>query len=777
MDKQKLTTLELISGIIANSHNLNETLKSIVRLVKSRIKSEVCSIYLLDEYEDLLVLKATVGLNQDAVDKVKLPVDKGLVGEVLRTKVTLSAPVAADHQAFEYIPETGEKKFTSFLGVPLFDRGKVIGVLTVQTKKKYDFTEQEIKLINTIAGQISLVIVNAKLLEFINSQKEELQQEKKAIDELKRKKKTQDRENIRLIGVPASKGVSVGRAHFLKAKVDIDSVTDDKSHDPKVEWEKYLDAIDKSKLQLVQLELDISKVLSEEEGKIFHTHLMILEDTSFHNKIHAEVDDGWKAETAVRKIIHEYINAFKQIEDEYLRERLNDIRDVGNRLLSNILNKSTGGYEIPDKSIIIARSLTATDIATLDVKNVKGILLEKGGAISHTTILAKSFGIPVVAGISNIFYIAREKDKIAIDGNSGNVYINPDKKILDEYKRLEKEFDQIADIFETKKDEKATTKDGRELIIGANVGLLSELELAKEYGAEEIGLYRSEFSFSIRDNFPTEDEQCRYYKSIITKFDKGAVTFRILDIGGDKHLPYFKIPNEENPFLGYKSVRILFNEIEIFKAQIKAILRASTQGKVKIMFPMITNLEEIIHIKRIYEQCKLELHKDGYEFNENIELGVMIEVPSAAIICDMIAQYVDFFSIGTNDLIQYLLAVDRNNRIVAKMYRPLHPAVLKTIKQIIDVGHDAGIWVSMCGEMAGNYLYTPMLTGMGLDKFHMSPSNIPMVKLTMLETHYEKAKPLADEILTMKRPKYIRKLIIENHPLDVDELSFHVVSE
>ena len=776
MDKQKLTTLELISGIIANSHNLNETLKSIVLLVKSRVKSEVCSIYLIDDYEEVLILKATIGLNLGAVNKVKVPLSKGLVGETVRSKKPVFAPIAAEHEAYEYIPETGEKKVTSFLGIPLFDRGKVIGVLTVQTKKQHIFSESEIKLIHAIAGQVSLVIVNAKLLEFINSQKEELQKEKDAIDELNRKKRQTKRENIRLYGVPASKGVSVGKAQYFKVKVDLDSITDEKVNNPKQELEKYLSAVEKSKIQLVQLEIDISKVLSEEEGKIFQTHLMILEDTSFHNKIHNEIDEGWNAQTAVKTIIKEYIKAFMQIEDEYLRERVNDIRDVGNRILSNILNKNSGRLEIPENAIIIAKSLTATDIATIDVKNVKGILLEKGGAISHTTILAKSFGIPVVAGVTDVFSLVKEGEKIAIDGNSGNVYINPDEKIKQEYYRLEKEFKQIATKFQSKKDEKAATKDGTELVIGANVGLLSELELAKQYGAEEIGLYRSEFSFSIRDNFPTEEEQYHYYKSIITKFDKG-VTFRILDIGGDKHLSYFKIPPEENPFLGYKSIRILFNELDIFKDQIKAVLRASAHGKVKIMFPMVTNLEEVIHIKRIYEECQKELASKNVKYDENMEIGVMIEVPSAAIICSEIAKHVDFFSIGTNDLIQYLLAVDRNNRIVAKMYRPLHPAVLKTIKQIIDTGHDAGIWVSMCGEMAGNYLYTPMLIGMGLDKFHMAPANIQMVKLTMLETDYEKAKQLSKEILTLTRPKETRKLIIENHPFDVDELSFHEVAE
>lgn len=775
MDRQKLTTLELISSIIANSHNLNETLKSIVLLVKSRVNSEVCSIYLTDSIEEILVLKATVGLNQDSVDKIKLNIYEGLVGEVVKTKKYVMAPVAKEHPSFSYIPETGEDKVTSFLGVPLFDRGKVIGVLTIQTRQKHLFSDDEIKLLNTIAGQISLVIVNAKLLEFINQQREDFEKEKDEIEELERKKRSIQRTNVKIKGIPAAKGVSVGQAFFYKGKVDIDAIPEEKGKMPKIEWERYLEAVDKSKFQLVQLELEVGSMLTEEEGKIFHTHLMMLEDTAFHTKVQLEIDKNWKAEYAVKRVISEYVAVFMKIQDEYLRERASDVKDVGNRIVSNLLDYVDTKNTLPDNCILIAKSLNATEMATLDIKQLKGILLQKGGAVSHTSILARSFGIPVVAGIENLFTLFKEKDLVALDGHSGNVYINPADKILDEYKRLENEFKVIQNLFETKKDVEPKTKDGVRVIIGANVGLFPEVDLAKEYGAEEIGLYRTEFSFSVKENFPTEEEQYKYYVSIIQKFT-GPVTFRILDIGGDKYLPYYQMPVEKNPFLGYKSIRVLFNEIDIFKTQIKAILRTSAEGKTRMMFPMITNIEEMYHIRNIVTECMEDLAKRNIKFDEKIELGAMIEVPSAAIIADRIAEYVDFFSIGTNDLIQYLLAVDRNNRIVAPMYRPAHHAVLKTIQEIIQKGHDAGIWVTMCGEMAGNFLFTPLLLGFGLDKFHMSPANIPMVKLSILSSSLSECKNLAQDVFKQKTTADIRKLLTESHPLNVNELIFHEVN-
>ena len=509
MYEHKLTTLELISSIIANSHNLSETLKSIVLLVQSRVKSDVCSIYLIDDYEEELVLKATIGLNQSAINNVKINVYEGLVGECVRMKQTIAASIAKEHPAFKYIPETKEENYTSLLATPLFDRGKVIGVLVIQTKKKHDFDPAEIKLLNTIAGQVSLVIVNAKLLEFINSQKEDLQKEKQDVEELIRRKKSV---NLRLTGISSSKGVAVGYAHYYKVKVNIDNISNEESEDKKLEWERYLDAVEKSKIQLIKLELEVSSMLSEDEGKIFHTHLLMLEDTAFHNKISGQIDLNWKAETAVKNIVGEYANVFKKIKDEYLKERIIDIKDVGNRLVSNLLGKFEVGADIPENTILIAKELSATDIAMLDMKSVKGILLEKGGAISHSAILAKSYGIPVVSGLDLLFSSIQENDLVALDGTSANVYVNPGGKILDEYRRLEREFGVLQNLFEVKKDVEPATKDGTKIYIGANVGLYSELDLAKEYGAEEVGLYRTEFAFSIRNKFPTEEEQCTYYK-------------------------------------------------------------------------------------------------------------------------------------------------------------------------------------------------------------------------------------------------------------------------
>ena len=460
-----------------------------------------------------------------------------------------------------------------------------------------------------------------------------------------------------------------------------------------------------------------------------------MEDPEFLSAVEKEIrDKGKSAGNAVNDVINTYIDMMLNIEDQYIKERVADIKDVGSRLIMNITgNKSKTFANIKEKTVLVARDLTPSDTVQLDKEKVIAFLTEVGGLTSHTAIMARSMEIPAVVGLDDITYKLRNGDKVIVDGVDGLVIVNPEEEAIESYREKIREFETGKIKLKELKNRTITNLQGKTIEISANIGSTEEMEKVIEYGADGIGLFRTEFLYMDREAMPSEEEQLEAYKKVLIKMEGKPVVIRTLDIGGDKSLPYLKTPKEMNPFLGYRAIRLCLDRKELFKTQLKALLRASVYGKLKIMFPMITTPEEFVKAKEVLTECMEDLREQGIEFNEKVPLGIMIEVPSAAIRADEFAKMVDFFSIGTNDLIQYTLAVDRTNEKISHLYNTMDPAVLRLIKFTIDAAHKEGKSCGMCGEMAADQRAIPILLEYGLDEFSMNPASILRSKQIILD--------------------------------------------
>lgn len=733
MAREKLTTLEIISEIIARSHTLRELLDQIVHLVADRMGTEVCSVYLLEV--DLLRLKATVGLEAEAVESVTMTVEEGLTGLVVEEGEAIAVGDAPSHPRYKYFPETREERYRSFLGVPLQHRGDTLGVLTVQRIEAGPFGQDEIKMLKAIAGQLSGVIVHAQLLDQIHlEQAEKPPPPAVPLDVMVHR------------GIPAAAGIGVGKVHFLGVAGRFGPVRERRSSDPDLERAALQEAVETSFLDLTHIEKMVTQRLSEAEGAIFHTHLLILQDQWFRKRIEDEIDQGWDAPTAVRRAVQVYVENFRDINDPYLRERAVDVEDVGRRLVAHLVGEETEPVpeDLPE-AVIVADALTPSDFIGLDKTLVKGIVLGAGHTTSHTVILAKSFGIPVVTGVGPMKDLFVEGEEVIVDGSHGIVYCRPTEEIRQELERrkawLQDRSDQLASL----RDLPAETLDGHAVCLGANVGLMHGVEEALRQGAEIIGLYRTEYSFAIRPDFPTEEEQLEVYRHTCSRFGR-QVTIRTLDVGGDKALPYFPI-EEVNPFLGWRSIRVSLDRPDLFDPQLRAILRAAADYPIRILFPMISTPGELDQALAHLDGAREHLKREGLPYDPEVPVGVMLEVPGAVAVIEALLDRVDFISIGTNDLIQYLLAVDRGNRKVANLYDPLHPAVVETLQRIVQAGEAAGKEVSLCGEMAGEPLYVPLLLGLGCHILSMLPSAVLAVKEVVRAVRLADCQALAQSCL------------------------------
>lgn len=564
-----------------------------------------------------------------------------------------------------------------------------------------------------------------------------------------------------LKGVAASPGIEIGKAHVIKAQqinINTKKISQDEVDN---EIGKLDAAIAASKEQLANIKAKAEKNIGADKAEIFGAHLMVLEDPVFLEEIQTKIKEELvTADNAVSQVVDNYVQIFSNMEDEYMKERAADIKDVGERIIKNVLGIVPDSLTFSEEVIIIAKDLTPSDTAQMDKDKVLAFATDMGGRTSHTAIMARSLEIPAVVGLVDATDKVQEGDTVIVDGNKGVVYINPEESILKEYEVLRDQYIQYRKKLKELKDLPAETIDKlRRVELAANIGTPRDVNGALENGAEGVGLYRTEFLYMDRDALPSEEEQFQAYKEVIEKMAPKAVIIRTLDIGGDKKLAYLEMPDEMNPFLGWRAIRMCLDRPQILKTQLRAILRASAYGNAKIMYPMISGLDEIRRANAILSEAKDELRQEGIPFDDNIEVGIMVEIPSTAVIADVLAKEVDFFSIGTNDLIQYTLAVDRMNEHISHLYEPLHPAILRLIKNVIDASHKAGKWTGMCGEMAGDIWATAILLGLGLDEFSMSATSIPQVKHIIRSLTYERAKQIAEEALSMDNPEDIRNMI------------------
>lgn len=552
-----------------------------------------------------------------------------------------------------------------------------------------------------------------------------------------------------LKGIAASDGIAAAKAYML-VQPDL-SFSETSIDDPEAEIKRLDDAVEASKSELELIKQKATENLGEEEAQVFEAHLTILADPELLGQIKDKIkNDKVNAEAALKSVTDMFIEMFEAMTDNaYMQERAGDIRDVTKRIMSHLLGVTLPNHAlIQEEVVIVAHDLTPSDTAQLDRNYVKGFITDIGGRTSHSAIMSRTLEIPAVVGSGSATTDIQEGEMVIIDGINGDALVDPTDAELADYKQKAAEFAAQKEEWARLKDAKSVSADGKEVLLGANIGTPDDVLGANDNGAEAVGLFRSEFLYMNSNELPTEDEQYEAYKAALEGMSGKQVVVRTMDIGGDKELPYLPLPEEQNPFLGYRAIRICLDRQDIFRTQLRALLRASKYGRLAIMFPMIATVQEFKDAKAIFEEEKANLVASGVEVSDDIQVGMMMEIPAAAMIADKLAKYADFFSIGTNDLIQYSMAADRGNERVSYLYQPYNPSILRLIKNIIDASHKEGKWTGMCGEMAGDQIAVPLLLGLGLDEFSMSATSILKTRSLIKKLDSKEMKELADKAVS-----------------------------
>lgn len=696
-----------LDWVLKGSSNIEHLLDKIVVMVAKYMRADVCSIYIHDEVKGKLVLRANTGLQPHAVGKISLKPGEGIVGAVFEQNEPVCISDGFTHPRFRYFKGTGEELYKSFLAVPIVSVEKPVGVLTLQRQENNRFEDSDIKALQIVASQLATVFENIRMI---------ISLQRTAPGELTRGKKEQ-LERVFLKGKAASRGYAYAKAVLAVGAERFQEIAA-QTFEEKYDLGALQKAVRKTENELTSLQKAVENKLSDAASMIFNAHLLILKDKSFIAAMTAPVQKGKNAPEAVIAAGQKYINLLSASPSPYIREKVHDIEDLVTRIIKNLAGKEA---KLPPvrRRIAITADLYPSDLLKLSSEGVKGIVLLSGGVTSHVSILARSLQIPMVIVNDPVAGNISDGDHILIDGEIGNIYVNPAKDVVKEFKdRID---EQTAGSAPPVMKQITQTKDGVRIKLKANINLLKDLELLRQLPCDGIGLYRSEFPFIIRKNFPTEEEQFFVYRKLVEGAPSGDITFRTLDIGGDKMPTYWEPENKENPFLGLRSIRFSLKHQDIFTQQIRAVLRAGAESELKIMFPMIFSLDEFLQARDIVLECIQSLEKAGGAVNSHPEIGMMVEVPAVIEIIEEFAQIVDFFSIGTNDLVQYMLAVDRTNEDVAEYYIPHHPAVLRAIKRIVDAANAAGKEVSICGDMAQKSGYLQFLIGCGLRTLSINP--------------------------------------------------------
>lgn len=563
-------------------------------------------------------------------------------------------------------------------------------------------------------------------------------------------------------GIGVSPGIAMGKV-LLKSddQIKIEKLV---IEDVQLECIRLEKAREKSKQEIKSLYENTLEEIGEKESNIFLAHGMIAEDVEIFQQVITLIEsEKVNATWALKEVTDQYIAMFSKLEDIYLKERGADIQDVTSRITRHLLGIVEKDYDLLEESVIVvADDITPSDTAKMTNGHILGFITEEGGSTSHSAIMARSMELPAVVGFDGIKSLVSNEDYIILDGEDGTVLINPSIEMINKYSEKKDRYMKYKLSLNEFVGIKSITKDKKSVEIAANIGTTKDLLGVIDNDADGIGLFRTEFLYMDREALPSEEEQFKSYRNVVEGMKGKPVIIRTLDIGGDKELSYMNLPKEMNPFLGYRAIRICLDRKDIFRTQLRALLRASSYGKLKIMFPMISSMEELVEAKTILNDTKKSLHEEGVTYNSNIEIGIMIEIPSAALISDLLAREVDFFSIGTNDLIQYTVAVDRGNPNLRDLYTPFHPAVLRLIKMVIDNGHENGIWVGMCGEVAGNPLLIPVLASMGLDEFSMSPISVLKARSILSQVDTTELKEVVDSVLRMGTAQEVKKFLNNN---------------
>jgi phosphotransferase system enzyme I (PtsP) len=727
-----------LAGLFEKSDSLSDFLQSAVSIVAYHMRSAVCSIYLYQEESERLTLAATQGLNKEGVGKVSLRLGEGIVGAAMKELRPICEGHGSLNPHFKRIEGINEEEYEAFLAVPILLRGVMrVGVLVAQDPEPNYFHENDIKALKAISSQLAVVIENAKLLMSLHEAEKRIGDSPKAAAE-----ETASTPAF-IKGVTASSGIVKGVAVILDGHgYDVLMAPADDDEHPFTK-EDFRLALQESVTQLTQLQNRMEEKLGDVASLIFNAHLLILKDDGFSGEMERLIDQGTPADRAVTSVVNDYIGLFSKSSNPRLKEKVLDVKDLGHRLLRNLQQhgEDQGDYA---GQILVARELLPSDVLKFAAQNVEGIVIVQGGVTAHISILARSLRVPMVFVENESILDLDDGTRILIDANQGTLFLDPSDSVLKQYQSLvnrqEEEKRSVT--------EETFTRDGTKIKLLANVNLLSDIEFANENKAEGIGLYRSEFPFIIRNEFPSEEAQRLIYEKIYTAIgDDREITLRTLDVGGDKKLPYHKHDEEANPFLGLRAIRFSLQNLPIFKQQIRAMLRAGAKKELRIMFPFISSVDDFEEAKAIVMQCIEELEQEGVAHNSAPKVGLMVELPAAIEIIDELAAVADFFSIGTNDLIQYLLAVDRTNESVSNMYVSHHPAVLRAVYRIVNSAINNEVDVSVCGDMALNEDMLKFLIGIGMRKVSIDPQQIPRVQAFITNLHTEEARQHARKLL------------------------------
>lgn len=737
-----LEQLRSIVQKVNTAKDLKSALDIIVTSVRSTLNTQVCSVYLLDTDINCHVLMASEGLKKEAVGHVSLSIGEGLVGLVAKHAEPINLQDAPLHPSFHYLRETGEEEFHSFLGVPIIHHRSVLGVLVVQHRERRRFDEEEEAFLITLSAQLAGVIAHAEATGAIEGISPSGQ-------------KTSD---TVFTGVSGSSGVAIGHAVVVFPHADLRQIPDKRAKDINAEIEFFRSCLNAVRNDMRELHARLAGQVAEEERQLFDVYVRMLDDGALGNEVVERIRQGFWAQGALAYVANEHVRTFEEMNDPYLRERALDIKDLCSRVLFYLQEKEPLVTEYRDDTILVSEELTPSMLAEIPKEKLKGLISIKGSGTSHVAILARSMGIPTVMGVIDLPYGQLNDREVIVDGYKGEIISNPSDQLRNRYLETIKEQEQLTAGLEGLKDLPCETADKHRVHLWVNTGLLSDVVRSLDQGAEGIGLFRTEVPFLLRERFPSEKEQAEIYREQLEAFAPKQVTMRTLDVGGDKSLPYFPI-EEANPFLGWRGIRVTLDHPEIFTAQIRAMLRASIGlENLQIMLPMISNVHEVNSAMQLIKKSYRELIQEGLEVKFP-PIGVMIELPAAVYQTRVLAKMVDFISIGSNDLTQYLLAVDRNNPRVANLYTAFHPAVLAALRQVVTEAQKQGKPVSICGEMAGDPGAAVLLMAMGFDILSMNASTLLKVKSVIRSITMDAAQDLLEQVMELDDAQMIRSAV------------------
>jgi phosphotransferase system enzyme I (PtsP) len=747
-----LKTLKRIIQDVRQATSLDQALQTLVQRVQEAINCDVVNVYLLDYKNDEYVLAASEGLVLDKAFPIRFPEIQGIVGQIGRREEPFNTENAHLHPHYLAHPLINEQDLKGYLGVPILQHRKLYGVMTAQQQDESCFDDEEEAFLITLAAQLGGLMSHAEATGELSQLT--LPHSPEVHTELTSPEMT-------LYGIGCVSGISIGRAVVIYPHADIDAVPKQYTQHPEQEIQSFTKALNDTKEYIQRLGRRIAISVGEQEQALFDVYVGILgQDHLSQDVIHEIQHEHLTSESALATVIKRYINTFNDMSDAYLRERATDIKDIGQRILAELQSVHKDNQIYHERTILVGEEITAADLAEVPEGFLTGIVSIKGSTNSHVAILARAMNIPTVMGMMGLKLEDINKRALIVDGYTGTVIISPPKNLVYEYKQLWQEENELNESLFVLRDKLAETTDNYRIKLQVNTGLAMDAGLSMSVGAEGVGLYRSEVPFMSKDRFPSEDEQFIIYRQILKAFSPHEVTMRTLDIGGDKILPYFPI-KEDNPYLGWRGIRVTLDHPDVFLLQVRAMMRANEDIKnLKIMLPMVTTLSEVDEALYLIHQAYQELLEEGCRIPKP-QIGVMIEVPAAAFQAHEFAKRVDFLSVGSNDLTQYFLAVDRNNSRVASMYDSLHPALLRMLIRIVESGHAAGVKVSICGEMAGDPLAALLLLAMGFDSFSMNSASLLRIKWVIRSFSLNQSRQILADVLTLENPDEIRRYLQE----------------